>query len=282
MLKFCTKIPSYRFISMTRFLYLLLLFPMLVNAQDPSLNIYDEKNEESVTVFADNTALFPFTVLISIQYEGLKPTKPIAETAVVYGKAEKVVLAQFTVPKNRSWKISYNFQYMEGDIKAVHDDSYGYRLPFKAGKSYSMTQGYNGPFTHQGVNALDFTMPNGEAVVAARGGIIVKVKENSNRGCPSSKCINDSNYIRILHEDGTMAEYHHLQRNGALVNEGDSVTRGQTIGKCGDTGFVSGPHLHFIVFKTDGLKQIGIKTKFEYADGKIGLLETRKKYTAFE
>lgn len=267
---------------MIRYFLFILFLPCAVYAQDEPLKIYDVKTGSSVIVYANNYELYPFTVTLDIQYEGLKPADPLSKYVVIPGKGEKIMIAKFIKPYNTSWKISYNFQYMEGDFNAEHDDDYEYQLPFESGKSYSMTQGYNGKATHQGINALDFTMPKGETILAAREGTVVKVKEDSNRGCPSMRCAEYGNFVRILHSDGTMADYYHLQKNGATVNSGDVVQKGQAIGKCGETGFVSGPHLHFIVFKTDGTKQIGFKTKFEFASGQVGFLETGTRYSAFK
>lgn len=267
---------------MIRYLLILLLLPSVICAQNQPLEIYDIKTDHSVIVYAKNHELFPFTVTLDIKYEGLKPEEALPKYVVVPGKGDKVVIAKFIIPYNTGWKISYNFQFMEGDVNAKHDEDYVYQLPFEKGKSYSMTQGYNGQFTHQGLNALDFTMPKGETVVAARAGTVVKIKEDSNRGCPSIKCATYGNFVRILHSDGTMAEYYHLQKNGAIVNPGDIVKQGQAIGKGGETGYVSGPHLHFLVFKTDGTQQITFKTKFEFAPGQVGFLEKGARYSAFK
>ncbi|MFY0592436.1 M23 family metallopeptidase [Roseivirga sp.] len=267
---------------MIRVFFLLILLPFSSFGQENALKIYEERIDGFILIFADNYGLTPQTVVINVESKGLKVDKPLPKHIVVQGKKRNQLLAKFIVPKNRGWTFSYKFEYMEGDVDAVHNDEYVYQLPFAQGSSFRMTQGYNGRFTHQGVNALDFTMPEGETVVAAREGLVVKVREDSNRGCASNRCIDDSNFVRILHKDGTMAEYHHLQQNGAIVAEGDKVKRGQPIGRSGATGYVSGPHLHFLVFKTDGQKQIDFKTRFEYAKGKVSFLETGVRYKAFE
>lgn len=267
---------------MLRYFIVSLFLPLTLSAQKEPLNIYDVETGHAVIVYAKNDGLSPFTVILDIKYQGLKPEEPLPKYVVVPGSAQKTVLAKFIISPDSGWDISYSFHYMEGDADAVHDDDYVYQIPFEKGKSFLMSQGYNSRATHRGINALDFTMPQGETIVAARDGIIVKTKEDSNQGCPSSECTAYGNYVRILHSDGTIAEYHHLEKNGALVNEGDMVAKGQVIGKSGATGFATGPHLHFIVFKTDGNKQISFKTKFEYTPGKVDFLVRRTKYTAFK
>ena len=56
-----------------------------------------------------------------------------------------------------------------------------------------------------------------------------------------------ANNIRIVHSDGTMAVYAHLELESAHVQVGDRVRAGQLLALSGDTGYTSGPHLHFCV-----------------------------------
>ncbi|MBN8674582.1 MAG: M23 family metallopeptidase [Chitinophagales bacterium] len=125
-------------------------------------------------------------------------------------------------------------------------DSYVYELPFKKGDKYKVVQGYGGLFSHRDIAALDFEMPVGTPVHAARGGIIYSYKDNSNEGGIFSKYKNKANYIIIKHDDGSFGCYWHLQKNGVLVKKG-KVNKGQQIGISGATGLVLRPHLHFSV-----------------------------------
>ena len=60
--------------------------------------------------------------------------------------------------------------------------------------------------------------------------------------------------MRILHDDGTYAIYAHLNTNSIRVKPGDKVRRGQYIADSGNTGFSSGPHLHFAVVRNVGME----------------------------
>jgi len=57
------------------------------------------------------------------------------------------------------------------------------------------------------------------------------------------------NLVIIRHGDGFASVYAHNQVN--LVKEGQTVARGDIIGKVGSTGRVSGPHLHFEIRKNN-------------------------------
>lgn len=125
-------------------------------------------------------------------------------------------------------------------------DTFIYELPFKQGTGYKVVQGYGGMFSHENIAALDFSMPEGTPVYAARGGVIYAFKDNSNEGGPFAKYGKKANYIMIKHSDGSIGCYWHLQMNGVLVKHG-KVVKGQLIGFSGSTGFVLRPHLHFSV-----------------------------------
>ncbi len=55
------------------------------------------------------------------------------------------------------------------------------------------------------------------------------------------------NYVKISHGNGVETLYAHMLDNSILVNVGDSVLKGQTKGRVGNTGYSFGAHLHFEV-----------------------------------
>lgn len=148
------------------------------------------------------------------------------------------------------------------------DTSYVYALPFEVGRSYCLIQGYFSRFTHKERAALDFKMKRGTKIFAARGGIVVRVKEDGDKGGLKNKYRPYGNNIVIQHPDGSRAGYWHLQHNGALVNTGDSVKIGQVIGLSGKTGYTALPHLHFLVWRfTDGGQWQQVPTRFQTSKG---------------
>lgn len=160
----------------------------------------------------------------------------------------------------------------------VDDTSYVYDLPFEGGKAYWMVQGYFTRFSHKERVALDFKMKRGTKICAAREGVVVRVKEDGERGGLNKKYRADGNNIVIQHPDGSRAGYWHLQKDGALVNVGDSVQKGQVIGLSGKTGYAAFPHLHFLVwdFDKDGNWR-QIPTRFETTKG-TGYLHSITRY----
>ena len=73
--------------------------------------------------------------------------------------------------------------------------------------------------------------------------------------------------MRILHDDGTFALYAHLNWNSIRVNPGDRVQAGQYIADSGNTGFSSGPHLHFAVQRNLGMRVESMPVTFRGPGG---------------
>ncbi|TAF48788.1 MAG: M23 family metallopeptidase, partial [Sphingobacteriia bacterium] len=124
---------------------------------------------------------------------------------------------------------------------------------------------------------LDFTMPEGTAVHAARSGVVIQLVDKNNQGCGNETCKNFNNYINILHDDGSIANYSHLQQNGVSCQLGQRVNAGDRIGWSGNTGWSTGPHLHFIVFLPQFGKVVSQDTYF-LVKGQKTLLQEGSSY----
>ena len=85
-------------------------------------------------------------------------------------------------------------------------------------------------------NGIDIVAPRGTQVAAAMAGTVRVVGYNANFG----------RYV-ILGHTGYQTMYAHLDQ--ALVSRGGKVQQGQKIGLLGNTGYSTGPHLHFSVFR---------------------------------
>jgi murein DD-endopeptidase MepM/ murein hydrolase activator NlpD len=146
-------------------------------------------------------------------------------------------------------------------------DTYSYNLPFDEGTKHRIVQGYGGLFSHKNIAALDFSMPEGTPVCAAREGIIYKFKDDSDEGGPFPYFQRKANFIIVKHNDGSFGCYWHLKKEGVAVKNG-FVAKGQLIGYSGSTGFILRPHLHFSVKrKLNYEKDSFVRTKFKTTSG---------------
>lgn len=135
--------------------------------------------------------------------------------------------------------------------KFIKDSSYIYALPFENKKKVFLIQAYDSKMSHKDELALDFKIKKRTKICAAREGIVIGAREDSDEGGLKPGNMSDGNYISIQHADGSVAHYWHLLKNGVLVNIGDTVAKGQPIGLSGNTGYTAFPHLHFEVVGND-------------------------------
>jgi len=167
--------------------------------------------------------------------------------------------------------VQYRYVYLPGDPAALPDEDVTYRLPYTAGTSHAITQAYPVSDTHRtrdSIHAVDFALPVGTNVVAARDGIVFEVASTNFKGGPDESRYADlANLVRILHDDGTFAVYAHLNWDSIRVQPGDRVQAGQYIADSGNTGFSSGPHLHFAVQRNLGMRVESLPVLFRGADG---------------
>ncbi|MEO8770718.1 MAG: M23 family metallopeptidase [Ferruginibacter sp.] len=148
------------------------------------------------------------------------------------------------------------------------DTSYVYSLPYKKHSKYFFIQGANSNMSHKGELSFDFKMNMGSTICAAREGVVIATKADSDKGGLKDEYLSDGNHIIIQHADGSVAQYWHLQKDGVIVKVGDAVKQGQPIGYSGNTGFTAFPHLHFQVIDVTGKE---ILPRFQTKKGKIYL-----------
>ena len=262
------------------FVILFVFISFLVNAQD--IKIFSERSEKGYVLYASNPEVVPVSIELNLDLDNLAFSEGRQKLFVITAKNAKHKLGELNIIKpNQKLKYSFRSRHVLGDIlKTDYDKDYEYDLPFQKGKSFNLWQGYNGNLSHSNENALDFTMPEGTEVLAARDGLVVKIIQNNNQGCPREECKDYNNYVQVYHADGTFASYVHIKYNGATVKVGDQVKKGEIIAYSGNTGWTTGPHLHFVAYQPTLEKNNSIQTKFRLDNGtKSDYLKERNAYT---
>ena len=109
-------------------------------------------------------------------------------------------------------------------------------------------------------------------MLAAREGLVMQVEDDfEGAGLNREKFGGRANHVRIQHPDGTMGVYAHLQPESVTVQAGQRVRTGQRLGASGNTGFSSGPHLHFAVQCNRGMELVAIPFELEGPGGPIAI-----------
>ncbi|MDX2004119.1 MAG: M23 family metallopeptidase [Meiothermus sp.] len=270
-----------------RFLALLIFVCLTAQAQVPGNpqqpELLAEQIDGGAQVFVNNPLYAPVSATFTVGGTNFSSSAGSSFVRVLPPRARTLVLTVKPADPQAAWNWSFSWSWRMGDINARPDGTV-YDLPFATGAAFRVDQGYGGVFSHntaEGRYALDFNMPEGTPVHAAREGVVVALETGFTAGGTDPALRAKANYIAVLHADGTIAEYVHLRAGGSAVRVGQQVARGQLIGYSGNTGYSSTPHLHFHVYRalspTGGWQTLAVQ--FRTLEGGPLSLQEGQRYT---
>ena len=181
----------------------------------------------------------------------------IPEQWIVAANSETKIAALTPARTGQPMRYDYKLRWQLGDPRAHHNERFAYSPPVPEQNAFKITQAFNGSYSHHtngSRHAIDIDMPIGTGIRAARGGVVVKVLDVHGAGGNSVAYRSQTNSLYVLHDDGTFGIYAHLRKGSALVRPGQKIQTGQMIAQSGNSGYTSGPHLHFAVLRSAGLK----------------------------
>jgi len=206
--------------------------------------------------WAENLLDGPIEVMLHAENGAVvgEPALPARATVPAHARTLVAYVAPAGPGRTRTFRLG--LEAVPGDPNASpRDVEYGYPLRTD---TLRIEQGWAGNFSHtdaENRHAVDFAVPTGTPVVAARDGVVMQLEsEFDETGLDADRDSGRANFVRILHDDGSMAVYAHLAPDGARVRTGQRVRRGQAIALSGNTGYSGGPHLHFVVQVNRGMR----------------------------
>lgn len=227
-------------------------------------------------VLARNALAGPVQVRVSVA-DG---TLPAAWTAVPTLPLQAVLPAQAEVVLARLYPeaggavppaLALDLDSVPGSPQARPDGTV-YRLPFDPAVGIRVEQAWGGRFSHrdeENRHAVDFALPVGTPVLAARRGTVMAVIDDAAPASGPTTATAPANLVRILHEDGSMAVYAHLAAASVYVRPGEVVAAGQPLALSGNSGHSSGPHLHFAVQLNRGLRLVSLPFRMRGPHGEL-------------
>ena len=252
-----------------------------------TLNVSHEALGRTIRISANNRFHAPIELTIEFdRIQGVQFPHPDQELHWVLPPRGDTVLLELAVLDGvAAPELAYSSRATIGDPDAAHQPTSLYRVPFAVANDFPVTQAYPDVNTHDTPDsfyAVDLAMPIGTDIFAARGGIVIDVAgTNFRTGLDRDRDAPAANVVRILHGDGTYAIYAHLNWNSIRVSAGDLVERGDYIADSGNTGFSTGPHLHFAVVKNAGMRPESVPVQFEGAGSSAVVAATGNVLTAY-
>ncbi|MBJ6750590.1 M23 family metallopeptidase [Geomonas anaerohicana] len=190
-------------------------------------------------ITAVNNGTAPVSVVLEIdreRSENLKLDTEVPLYAVVPPKSEQVLFLAKPEQKGASYRARYAYSWGIGVYNARHDCPEHYRFPFSSDiKGYALVA--EGDEHAPERFAITFSMPAGTTIVAARKGVVSRIKEN--------------NSVDILHDDATIATYEHIGKIGKDITEGKAVAAGAPLGVLKPMGQSDDAYLRFVVWRPE-------------------------------
>ncbi len=242
---------------------------LVTGASAPVVHVRHSVAGRSIDFVAENEFHAPVEVMLGFEsVAGVESPPPAAELRwIVPPRGSHNLLTLGVLGNVQAPEVAYRYEYLVGSPDARHSPERAYRLPYALATAYAVTQAYPDTATHRtpdSRHAVDFAMPIGTNIFAARGGIVFAVASRNYRGgLDTTRHGAGANVVQILHDDGTFAVYAHLNRSSIRVRPGDRVSRGEYIADSGNTGFSTGPHLHFAVIRNAGMRLESVPVSFE-------------------
>ncbi len=176
-----------------------------------------------------------------VEYQKLLQEKQARKLALEKESADfeaklKVIVDASKIPKGGTGALAY-------PVAHVVITQYFGNTPFATANS----QVYNG----RGHNGIDFGIPIGTKILAAQDGVVLGTG-NTDTACSGASY---GKWVFIRHPNGLSSLYAHL--SSFIAKAGDTVKKGDVIALSGNTGYSTGPHLHFTVYASDAVHITG-------------------------
>jgi hypothetical protein len=262
-------------------------------ADDPAIGrdhfrIVERRQGEVVSLRVQLIDCTEATIALNLTLTNMEASRPLPIIVDVEAPGAEVVrIAPIDLRFQHQYRYSFTGQVgkrpRRGEPAPARLQAQVYTLPYDRDASFMVSQGRIGRSSHlkgsDDENAIDWLMPVGTPVRAARAGTVIALRGDSTVSGLDPAFKAGGNHVVVKHDDGTMGQYLHLKAGGVAVKLGQKVRVGDPIGLSGNTGYTDQPHLHFIVFyNLDGKRRRTVPVLFRTRDGKDDPLEEGKVY----
>ncbi len=250
--------------------------PALAGCEDKNVIVTQQSFKNGIRYVAELHNALEVTLDINCEkFSNATASSRLPATIALSGPGTREILRFTQRDQNEKWYVGPWMKHWRYGLpnQSKTDPNYVYELPFEKNKRFKVNQSYQGKHSHnQGSEsefAIDFGMPEGTTVCAARAGKVIVIRVDSTQGGDNRELYEDcANAVIVRHSDGTYGSYIHLRPKSALVKLGQTVTAGTPLAQSGNTGWSTTPHLHFEVYRVVSGKQLfTVPVKFRTSEG---------------
>jgi murein DD-endopeptidase MepM/ murein hydrolase activator NlpD len=253
--------------------------------EPPEVRLFQRSTENGIGLVAQNTFFAPIQLAFRLsETQNMASSTPREGLIVLPARSQVPLLTVGKAVPDADLRFETEFQFLPGEPGAEHRPLQPYRLPYALSTAATVSQAFPDTITHgdpASQYAIDFVMPIGTHVFAARDGVVIEVASDFFENGTDVKDAPRANIVRVLHDDGTMSLYGHLNWNSIRVVPGQHVARGEYLADSGNTGFSTGPHLHFVVQRNRGGALVSVPIEFAGPGGAALTVRSRDAYTAY-
>ncbi len=259
--------------------------PLVESMSFPEVTLTQRQVGANVEIVANNGCYCPAEVAIRLlKPANVDPDAPEVTRVVAAARGETVIVRIPAAAGAEPARAAFQYMAVLGEPDALHRANEPYRAPFALARSFLVTQAAPTRITHgdpASLFAVDIEMSIGTQIYAAREGTVIEVASRYFEGGADPRHMRNANIVRVLHPDGTMALYAHLGWDSIRVKPGQVVRRGEYIADSGNTGFTTGPHLHFAVQRNAGMRLESVPVEFAGPGGGSVQARTGQTLTAY-
>lgn len=254
---------------------------------ESDIEIRTKNNHADSEIIATNKNPYKISVQLTLtESNNIQSDRNWPFIVVISPNTSASLARVYPLDVSKAWSYNFKSKHFIGEYTDDPVSNSLYSLPFEDGKSFQISQAFGDTLTtHDNEReryAVDIAMPIHTPIFAARSGTVVATESKFTEGGKDEIYRDTSNYIKIIHDDGTTASYIHLEHNGVLVDKGQWVNEGDLIGYSGSTGLSSGPHLHFGIARLakvqNELAEVSVPFQFYVGDPPIAFTPLKNQW----
>ena len=241
---------------------------LLVTEAKEKATVINQGTEERPKLVALNPLGGPVQVWVDFKKkQNMRLTQKIPNSLIIAPESEQFLSALEKIIIGKSWSYQWQGNVVLGrPVKRSQLNSSPLGLPFQGGP-FIVSQSFKGEASHnsgpQAFYSVDISMPKGTPIVAARKGVVMDIESDFSRSGWTAAYADEANFVRLVHADGSMTIYAHLDPDSISVSIGQKVWEGELLGRSGTTGYSTGPHLHFSWQINKGRELISVPFEFK-------------------